>query len=548
MASQRSRSLTPSAIRSHLAATLAFGIGLALLLAVTAPAYSAAAKAIAGGLNALAIEATPVAKSFQFLTGPADRLDTIGGYLSYKVFPSITLLLAIYAAIQGSQLIRGAETKGVFELWFAAGKTRNQIIRERLLGFIASLSAILLFLYVGTVVGGALSGVQLAASALGQCLAVGMVSMVGFAVGLFLAQFFATSRLAAGIASAFLVATYLVANVSGSLGAFSFLSFVSPFHYYMESRTLIPGTALDVIAIAELAVATVVLVAVAWCLYLQRDTDGVTLARIHRTRAADYTFRPSRILRRTLWLGWIAEQPVAIASWFIGIAAFTAMEAALVPQAMHLLDSNANLTKFMAQHGGILTSDQYVGFLMTFTGVFAAAFTVSQVARWVGDAVDHRNDVLLTQPVSMARLLVERAVALVWVSAFIGLAVVMGTLTGAAIGGFSVHLDGVARTFGDIVLLCFAVGGVGTLAATVFRSAAATAIIAGILVASFFLTTIVSLFSWPAWASRPSVFDAFGSPYTSMPGTGSLIYLAGLGVIGTAAAYLAMRRGLRVVA
>jgi ABC-type transport system involved in multi-copper enzyme maturation permease subunit len=253
-------------------------------------------------------------------------------------------------------------------------------------------------------------------------------------------------------------------------------------------------------------------------------------------------------LRRTLWLGWIAEQPVAIASWFIGIAAFTAMEAALVPQAMHLLDSNANLTKFMAQHGGILTSDQYVGFLMTFTGVFAAAFTVSQVARWVGDAVDHRNDVLLTQPVSMARLLVERAVALVWVSAFIGLAVVMGTLTGAAIGGFSVHLDGVARTFGDIVLLCFAVGGVGTLAATVFRSAAATAVIAGILVASFFLTTIVSLFSWPAWASRPSVFDAFGSPYTSMPGTGSLIYLAGLGVIGTAAAYLAMRRGLRVVA
>src|SRR5450631_357763 len=106
MASQRSRSLTPSAIGSHLAATLAFGMGLAVVLAVTAPAYSEAAKAIAGGLNALAIEATPVAKSFQFLTGPADRLDTIGGYLSYKVFPSITLLLAIYAAIQGSQLIR----------------------------------------------------------------------------------------------------------------------------------------------------------------------------------------------------------------------------------------------------------------------------------------------------------------------------------------------------------------------------------------------------------------------------------------------------------
>ena len=548
MASQRIRSLTPSAIRSHLAATLAFGVGLAVLLAVTAPAYAVAAKAIAGGLKALAVEATPVAKSFQFLTGPADRLDTIGGYLSYKVFPSFTLLLAIYAAIQGSQLIRGAETRGVFALWFAAGKTRNQIIRERLIGFIASFAVILLFVYAGTVIGGALSGVQLAPAALGQCLALGMVSMLAFAIGLLLAQFVATSRLAAGIASVFLVAMYLVANVDGSLGAFSFLTFISPFSYYMKSRTLIPGTAVDWIAIAQMAAAATVLIAVAWSLYLRRDTGGVTLARLHRTRVADYTFTPSRLLRRTLSLGWIAEQPVAIASWFIGIAAFAAMEAALVPQAMHLLDSNSDLTRFMAQHGGILTSDQYVGFLMTFTGVFGAAFTVSQVARWVGDAVDHRNDVLLTQPVSMARLLVERAVALAGLSALIGLAVVMGTLTGAAIGGFSVHMIGVIRTFGDIVLLCFAVGGVGTLAATVFRSAAATAIVSGILVASFFLTTIVSLFSWPEWASRPSVFDAFGSPYTSMPGTGSLLYLAGLGVIGTAAAYVAMRRGMRVVA
>jgi ABC-2 type transport system permease protein len=104
------------------------------------------------------------------------------------------------------------------------------------------------------------------------------------------------------------------------------------------------------------------------------------------------------------------------------------------------------------------------------------------------------------------------------------------------------------RTFFDIVLFSFAIGGVGLLLTTVLRSAAATGATGGFLVVFFFLTTLAGLLAWPSWVSRASVFDAFGSPYLSMPLAGSLIYLGILGAGGLGAAYVAMRGGLRVVA
>ena len=103
-------------------------------------------------------------------------------------------------------------------------------------------------------------------------------------------------------------------------------------------------------------------------------------------------------------------------------------------------------------------------------------------------------------------------------------------------------------SFVDVLLLSFAFGGVALLLVTIFRSAAATGVIGGLLVASFFLTTVAGLLSSPIWTTRPSVFDAFGPPYLSLPAMASLVYLALLGSGGILAAYLAMRRGMRIVA
>ncbi len=183
---------------------------------------------------------------------------------------------------------------------------------------------------------------------------------------------------------------------------------------------------------------------------------------------------------------------------------------------------------------------------MTFAALIAAGFMVAQVAHWASDATQHRVDIALTQPVSMWRFVVERAVTVLVLAAVIGLAVALGTWVGTLIGGYPASFTGLLRTFLAIVLLSFAIGGVGLMVVTVFRSAAATGITGGVLVASFFLTTVTGLLSWPAWTSRPSVFDAFGTPYLSTPAAGSLAYLFALGAGGLLVAYVAMRRGMRI--
>ena len=546
MDSQRSRSLAPWAFRSHLVGMLTLGLGFGAIVAILAPAYVAAAKALAGGLQALATAALPVAQSFEFLTGPVDRLDTVGGYLSYKTYPDIALLVAIYAAIQGTQVIRGSETKGIFDLWFAAGRTRSAIFRDRVSAFVGALAVIVALTYLLTVAGGALAGVQLAVPALGQCVAVALVGLVGFGLGLLVSQFFTAARTAAGLTCAYLVASFFIANLYNDLGVLTFLRYLSPFYYYIQARTL-AGTPFDVAAMGALAVGAFAAGSAGWWLYLRRDAGGVSVTGSRHTKPVDYTFRPSVVSRRDLWLNWIAEQPLGVASWAIGIGAFTAVEAAVVPSAIKLVDNTGGqLKQVLAQHLAALTPNQYLSFFMTFAALLAAGFMVAQVARWASDASQHRVEVVLTQPVSMWRLLVERAVTVLALAVVIGLAVVVGTWIGTLIGGYSASFSGLLRTFLDIVLLSFAIGGIGLVATAVFRSAAATGVTGGLLVVCFFLTTVAGLLSWPSWASRPSVFDAFGTPYLSMPLTGSLIYLVALGGVGVLVAYVAMRRGMRI--
>jgi hypothetical protein len=148
--------------------------------------------------------------------------------------------------------------------------------------------------------------------------------------------------------------------------------------------------------------------------------------------------------------------------------------------------------------------------------------------------------------VGLRRFVAERVGSLLVMSVALAGSLVLGAVAGAAVGGYNLDSAGLLRTFVDAILFGFGVGGVGLLVVAIFRSAAATAVIGGVLVASFFLTTIAGLLQWPAWTNRPSVFDAFGSPYKGWPSAGSLAYLAALGVMGAAVAFAVMHRGDRV--
>lgn len=545
----RRTSLFGWSLRSHRTGVLGWGGGIGLLLLITSPAYVVTAKAVAGGIATLGREAEPVARSFAFLTGPPDRLDTIGGYLSYKAFTISILALAIYAAVEGAQVVRGAESRGLMDLWIATGMPRATVVRHRLLALAVALGAVMLLVYCGSVIGGGLAGENLLAAAVTQSVMSALVLLFFFALSLLISQFVVSARSAAVASAGIAAVSYVVANTATSLGPFGFLRFLSPFWYYLETRSLVPGLAIDWPAFAVVAGAVTVVIVVATRLVMLRDIGGVILARVRPPHRVRYDFHPSRLRERWLWSSWVAEQRLSTAWWFAGLAGFVTLEVSLVPQAITLLrNDSGRLGKLLARNPQLLTTETYLSYLTSFAAMVAAGFAIYQVGRWVGDATHHRIDAVLAAPVPTGRLILERAVSLVILAAALGSAVLAGYWVGTLLGGFSFSVAGVLRTVADIVLLCFAVGGVGMALVTVLRSGAAIGLITMLVVGCFILTTIAGILNWPSWASSASVFEAFGTPYTGFPALGQVVYLLALGLGGMAVAEVAMRRGARTAA
>jgi hypothetical protein len=285
-------------------------------------------------------------------------------------------------------------------------------------------------------------------------------------------------------------------------------------------------------------------VALALWLQRRRDIGGALMARRDRG-TSEYVFTPSRLIGRTLWGSWFAEQWLGLTFWAAGLAVFSAIEAAVVPVIIRLLATGGGPLGRLAGGAG-LGPPQYLSSFISIDALLVGGFAVTEVARWVADARQHRTDVLLAMPVSARRLLVARMVAVIACVAVLGVSVAAGLQIGGVVGGYAISWLGVLRTALMIALLGWALGGVGLVVVTVLRSGAATAIVGAVLAVSLLLPAVVGLITAPSWLAWPSLLDAFATPYEALPAAGRLIYLGLLGVAGLVLAEIAMRRGARV--
>ncbi len=527
-------------LRSHLVGVLVAGGALGFSVFITAVSYLLAARALHESIASLGTQAQGVATPLQFLTGPVQRLDTMGGYLSYKVFGTMLLILGIYAAVQGVQLVRGAENSGLFDLWYAAGQARTEILLARAMGFIVPLFLILAGWYLGTLLGGLATGNNFLLPALGQCTTAVLVAGVACSLGFVISQFTQSTRKAAAIAVAYLVGTYFIANLGAALGSYSFIRLLSPAYYYLEERTLVPGHYWSAGPVLILFAATVVLALAGWLLYRSRDCDGVVVALVD-SRPPVHNFRGGSFWRGSLALSFVADQWIGALAWFFGVAAVAAMEAYVVPAVGNLLSHNAAARGLVTGAGALATRGAFISSLMSVVVLIAAGFVVSQVSLWVGAATSHQVDCLLIQPISLGRFVLARLISLVLLLAGLACGMALGLWAGAWRAGYGVDLSGLLRSGGDMVLMCLAAGAVGLFLCVWLRSALATTL-AALLVAGFFiLTALCRLLSWPSWVNQVTLFGSFGNPYQQVPPYGGLLFMVGLVVLGGAASYLFMR-------
>ena len=88
-----------------------------------------------GGPQALAASVAAGAEALRLLRWPAERLDTLGGYVTYHNVILFNVFLAIYGVIQGARDIRGGEERGSLEEVLATGHGRSAVVRDRAVGF-----------------------------------------------------------------------------------------------------------------------------------------------------------------------------------------------------------------------------------------------------------------------------------------------------------------------------------------------------------------------------------------------------------------------------
>jgi ABC-2 type transport system permease protein len=364
-------------------------------------------------------------------------------------------------------------------------------------------------------------------------MAVGLCALVGYCLGLLVSQLTRTSRVSAGISSVILTSLYVLSNISDKLGALEPLRYISPFYYAKFSRALVPGYGLDVPAsLAMVAMSAVLFMLASWA--FQRRDYGAALWQRQRARERRQAM-PGRGSQRafgTVTTASLYRGRWGLLAWALGAGSFSALMMLLEPS---VIDMWSVFGKYMPGTGGsvgIPIEMVYVGFSGEIVALVIVAYAIAQAAGWASDLADGRAEAVLASPVSWSRLVLERLLALAIGVAFI----VGGTVVGLAAGAASVglHLDaaGVGRLLADGVLFGTALGGLAAIVVAAFRRGAAITVLAVVVSGSYLQGYLAKIFEWPQWVERSSLFIAFGNPYVEWPGTGEVLLLLALAVLG----------------
>ena len=520
-------------------------IGFAALSFVITLAQAAGFYAVAGHTAAeraaFARSMAQIATEFTVILPAPLRADTVGGYVQWRAYGALPIIVAIWALASATGAMRGDEEKGLVEAVLAAGVSRADALFWRVLGFATCTIVFVGAAGLGYVVRVAghdpvdvtgLAGASLEIVAL----AVALYALVALVCQL------TSARAATAWAGALLLGLFLLNSLGRTLDSLSPWTWLSPFHQFDASQPLAPGGALDVRSteiLFAIAAGAGVLAALA---FVYRDVGSPLWHPPARSLTTARRTYSASVLWRVPVVRGLYDRRVGLAVWAAGLAALAAVFVELTRQMVTPLLELPGLQVYFNE---IIRGDVYPSFLsyiwFGFAQLLVAAFAITQVARWSAEDTDGRLELALANPVSRTTLVVERAAVLV-----------LGAVVVVVPAGFAVaaqaHHDGLALSSGHLVaatvlLIPFAAffAAIGSLLAA-WLPRATVGVLGGVAFASYLLTQVGPLFKWPAWTLDLSPFHLYGQPLTEgVDGTGLAVMLA-VAVAGFAVSALLIKR------
>ncbi len=459
-------------------------------------------KAFIAGLTSLPL-------ALRGLLGEPINIETMGGFLSWRVGNTLPVLLGLWPVIALSGTLAGEAAKGSLDLLASTPQGRRTIALEKLAGHItAVVLAMLLLAATVWLVGaafGSLPGDEIAISAaLGQVTLYGVMMLfvggVAFATGPWVGR---TRAMAFGLIVLF--ASYLIysyATLSPVIDALKSLSF---FAWTAGHRPMAGVT--DWPSVAALALATVVLFAIGAIGFARRDVGSI--ANVGWLRLPSLPAGIAGPFTRQL-----ADRTGVAIAWGLGIGLYGVL---IVASADAFSQMIVNLPQIAALIEAIypgldLTQPSAVLQLTFFSfGSFIIGLAgASFLAGWASDEGRRRLEVVLSTPRSRTSWSVRSGLG---VLAAIGVV----TLVIASLIGISVALQG--GEVGDPVIGIGILGlasagfaGVGLAVGGLVRSSLAAGVTGVLIVATLLLDTLGAALKLPQWVLDLSLYKHLGQP------------------------------------
>lgn len=413
-------------------------------------AIAAELKEFPGGPKALAISIYPTIEGMRLIRWPADRLDTLGGYLAYHNIVLFNFFLAIFAAVQGAKLIRSLEENRNIEIMLATGITRTRFLLVKSFSFITIQLSISVSLGIGTALALQVSGQPNTSGAMITLLAGGVCVLPFFGLGLLDSQLTTTSKLAAGFSSLIVTAIYAIDNISGKYEWLMWFQNLSPFHYANKSRPVIPVFESEYVSWLVTGLFSLALAIPALYLFKTRDIEGpVFKIKTSESKSSSALFVPKGLVGDNLW-----RQRIGLTTWILTTAIFIGVFVSMAPGIIDIWKEFTFLQQFSTSGFGKSPEEQYFAMVFEILPPFFAAFILTQSSKWTSDFVQGRVTLFLSTSLSWNKLILKRTISALIGAALIVSSSVVVILIGASIQNAENYYAHAIRAI--VIMLLFA--------------------------------------------------------------------------------------------
>jgi len=483
-----------------------------------------------GGAIALAKSIMPTIEGLRIIRWPADRLDTLGGYLTYHNIVLFNYFLALFAAVQGARLIRFLEESKDIDFYLATGTSRRRLVTLRSVAYFVSQIVISLGLGAGTAYALSVSNASNVSGSFITLLAGGICIFPFFGLGVLISQFVGSARTASGITSIITTALYLLGNIADKYSWLTWIKYISPFYYANLSRPVIPGFGANYLSWILMVLVGAIFITISIFIINKRDIGAQAFAK-PKTKKTKITrragFVPKTLVGDILW-----RQRIGLIGWTLTTTIFISVFISMMSGIVDVWEKFAFLQQFAASGFGNTPEQQYLAMVYEILPPFLAGFIITQSSKWTTDLSQGRVQLWLSTPVSWSGLIIRRIIATMMGVELLILASLAAIVVGSVGQGVSIYPNAVLRVFVMCNLFALAFSSLSAILVAVLHGRSSTQVVSIYVGAAWMITFMVPYLKWPAWVIRLSVFDALGHPFIKWPGATNFILLLVVSIPG----------------